>query len=72
MARSHVKYNGSACAQDNISCDTFVCGAHGSVCAKNNIFMTHLHVEHVGSACLQDRTSLLERPLVPHNVCQLN
>ena len=54
------------CAQDKISCGTFIRGAHGSACVQNNIFMTRSHVEHIGSTCVQDRTSLLACPLVTH------
>ena len=34
MVHSHVKYNGSSCAQDKISCGKFICEEHGSVCVQ--------------------------------------
>ena len=69
MARLHRKFIGSACAQDTISCDTFVRGAQNSAFVQNKIFMTRSHVENIGSACVKDRTSILARPLINHNFC---
>ena len=66
MVRLHVKYNGSACAQDKISCGTFIDGSHSSACVPIKIFMKRLHTEHILSACVQDRASLLARPLITH------
>ena len=66
MASLRVKYKDSACAQDKISCGTFVRGAQDSACVQNKIFMKRT-LENIGSACLQDMTSLLARPLVTHN-----
>ena len=66
MARSHVKYNGSACVPENIFSGMFVRGTRGSACVKNRYCLTHFQAEHIRSTCLKDKMSLLENSHVTH------